>query len=178
MSRVGNKPVELPKGVEVKISGNIVNVKGPKGQLEQEVRPEVTVNNEEGKLTFVPCSQASEMRALQGLYRSLLNNMVVGVSEGFKKVLIITGTGYKAAMQGKKLTLNLGFSHQVDFDLPKEITAIVEGTNKIILESYDKQMLGQLCANIRKLRPPEPYKGKGIAFEGEIIRRKAGKVSK
>ena len=179
MSRIGKKPINIPKGVEVKYSNGIVDVKGPKGQLKQDIRQEININIQDGMVNIETKDELNETRALQGLYRSLVFNMVKGVTEGFSKTLKITGTGYKAASQGKKLVLNLGYSHPIDFKIPDGIECKVEGnSDTVIINGIDKQEVGQLAANIRSLRPPEPYKGKGVRYSDEIIRRKAGKVSK
>ncbi len=180
MSRIGKLPITLPKGVEVNISDkNVATVKGPKGTLTQNMDSAITVNNEDGKLTLVRATEQKRHRAMHGLYRALLASMVKGVSEGYKTEQELVGVGYRAANKGQLLELTLGYSHNVSFDLPKEIkvtTATEKGKNPtIILECADKQLLGAVAAKIRSLRKPEPYKGKGIKFTGEILRRKAGK---
>ena len=179
MSRIGKSPVTIPSGVEVKVDGATVTVKGPKGELTQEIDSCVQVKLEDGVLTFTRESDAPAHRALHGLYRSLLNNMFVGVSEGFKKELEIVGVGFRAVATGQSLELSLGYSHPFVFEIPKEIKVSAETAKGkapvVTLESYDKQLLGQVAAKIRSLRKPEPYKGKGVRFLGEEIRRKAGK---
>ena len=179
MSRIGKAPIEIPAGVTVQVKDNVVTVKGPKGELSQEVNPDITVKVEDGHVVLTRPSDDKEHRAMHGLYRALVHNMVVGVSEGYKKGLELVGVGYRAAATGQVLELALGFSHAIYIKLPKEIKVEAKTErNKnplIILESSDKQLLGQVCAKIRSLRKPEPYKGKGIKFVGEIIRRKSGK---
>jgi large subunit ribosomal protein L6 len=179
MSRIGKSPVTIPSGVEVKVDGNVVTVKGPKGELTQEIDSCVQLSVEDGTVTFTRESDAPDHRAKHGLYRSLINNMCQGVSEGFKKELEIIGVGYRANAQGQRLELALGFSHPIVIEFPKEIkvsTVSEKGKAPIVtLESHDKQLVGQAAAKIRSLRKPEPYKGKGVRFLGEEIRRKAGK---
>ena len=182
MSRIGKMPITLPKGVEVKIEGsNVVSVKGPKGQLSQKVDQDLTVKVEDGVLSLARPTEQKRHRAMHGLYRSLLNNMVIGVSEGFTKELEVIGVGYRAANTGQLLELTLGFSHPVMFYIPEEVKVEAgqdKGKNPVIkLQSADKQLLGQIAAKIRSFRKPEPYKGKGIRFVGEEIRRKAGKTA-
>jgi len=181
MSRIGKSPVTIPSGVEVKVDGSLITVKGPKGELAQEVDSCVGLNIEGDTITFTRESDAPSHRAKHGLYRALVQNMVVGVSEGFKKELEVVGVGYRANVSGQRLELALGFSHPVVIELPKEIkvSAVSEkGKAPIVtLESHDKQLVGQAAAKIRSLRKPEPYKGKGIKFLGEQIRRKAGKTA-
>lgn len=182
MSRIGKKTIELPKGVSINVDkANVVTVKGPKGELKQAIDRDITVEVSENAVDFKRPTDQIRHRALHGLYRSLINNMVVGVTDGFKKELELVGVGYKASNQGQQLDLSLGYSHNIIFDLPKEIkvaTAQEKGKNPIItLESTDKQLLGQVCAKIRSLRKPEPYKGKGVKFVGEVLRRKAGKAA-
>ena len=181
MSRIGKLPIALPKGVTVTLADNKVTVKGPKGELTQYVDPRISVSIEEGEVKPSRATDDKEDRALHGLYRSLVNNMIVGVSEGFKKTLELVGVGYRASNQGQLLELSLGFTHPIFFMLPSEIKVETKSErNKnpfIYLESCDKQLLGQVCSKIRSFRKPEPYKGKGIKFEGEIIRRKSGKTA-
>lgn len=181
MSRIGKLPIALPKGVTVTLADNNVTVKGPKGELSQYVDPRISVSIEEGEVKLSRATDDKEDRALHGLYRSLVNNMVVGVSEGFKKSLELVGVGYRASNQGQLLELSLGFTHPIFFMLPAEIKVETKSErNKnpfIYLESCDKQLLGQVCSKIRSFRKPEPYKGKGIKFEGEFIRRKSGKTA-
>ncbi|TAH04771.1 MAG: 50S ribosomal protein L6 [Sphingobacteriales bacterium] len=180
MSRIGKAPIVIPAGVTIIVSSdNLVTVKGPKGQLQQSVDSEILVSQEEGSLLVTRPSDQKRHKALHGLYRSLINNMVVGVTEGYKLEQELVGVGYRATNQGNTLDLVLGYSHHIIFALPEEIkvtTTAEKGKNPtIILESIDKQLLGQVAAKIRSLRTPEPYKGKGIKFVGEQLRRKAGK---
>jgi large subunit ribosomal protein L6 len=179
MSRIGKSPVNIPSGVDVKLNGTTVTVKGPKGELTQEIDSCVKLNIEDNTITFSRESDAPAHRAKHGLYRALLQNMVVGVSEGYKKELEVIGVGYRANATGQQLELALGYSHAIILELPKEIM-VSANTEKgkapvVTLESHDKQLLGQVAAKIRSFRKPEPYKGKGIRFVGEEIRRKAGK---
>jgi len=178
MSRIGKTPVVVPKGVKVTIDNNRVSVTGPKGTLEREVMDGVVVELTDGFLIVKADGQSRRMIAFSGLYRSLLNNMVVGVDQGFKKQLAIEGVGYKADLQGSKLVLNVGYSNPVEFPLPKGMTAEVGKDNVITLESFDKELLGQTAARIRQVRKPEPYKGKGIRYIDEHIVRKVGKSAK
>ncbi|MEO6524786.1 MAG: 50S ribosomal protein L6 [Mucilaginibacter sp.] len=180
MSRVGKAPIAIPAGVTVTVSGdNVVSVKGPKGELFQAVDKDITIAQEDGNLTVQRPSEQKRHKALHGLYRALINNMVVGVTAGYKIEQELVGVGYRATNTGNTLDLVLGFSHHYVFELPKEIkvsTTAEKGKNPtIILESNDKQLIGQVAAKIRSLRAPEPYKGKGIKFVGEVLRRKAGK---
>jgi len=181
MSRIGKLPVHLPKGVTVSVKDNVVTVKGPKGELTQEVNPNITVTIEDGVLHVTRPNDEREMRAMHGLYRALIHNMVVGVSEGYKKTLELVGVGYRANATGQVLELSLGYTHAIYMGLAPEIKVqTVSERNQnplIILESCDKQLLGQVCAKIRSFRRPEPYKGKGVKFQGEVIRRKAGKTA-
>ena len=179
MSRIGKAPITVPAGVSIQVKDNVVTVKGPKGELSQYVNPEINVAIEDGVIELTRPSDNREHRSLHGLYRALINNMVVGVSEGYKKEMELVGVGYRATSTGQVLELALGFSHAIYIKMPKEIKVEAKTErNKnplIILESADKQLLGQVCAKIRSFRKPEPYKGKGIKFVGEIIRRKSGK---
>ena len=180
MSRIGKAPISIPASVTISVSGtNRVTVKGPKGELIQDVDSDIKVSQEDGILTVSRPSEQKRHKALHGLYRSLINNMVIGVTEGYKTQQELVGVGYRATNQGNTLDLVLGFSHHFVFELPKEIsvtTTAEKGKNPtIILESIDKQLLGEVAAKIRSLRAPEPYKGKGIKFVGEVLRRKAGK---
>lgn len=179
MSRIGKAPIAIPAGVTVKVDGNNVTVKGPKGELTESVNPDITVKVEDGQIVLTRPSDERDHRAMHGLYRALINNMVVGVSEGYRKEMELVGVGYRANATGQVLDLSLGFSHAIYIKLPAEIKVEAKSErNKnplIILESADKQLLGQVCAKIRSLRKPEPYKGKGIKFVGEVIRRKSGK---
>jgi large subunit ribosomal protein L6 len=180
MSRIGKAPIVIPAGVTISVSDrNLVTVKGPKGELQQQVDPAISIVQENGELLVKRPTEQKNHKALHGLYRSLLNNMVIGVTEGYKLTQELVGVGYRASSQGNTLDLTLGFSHQVVLILPKEVkvsTTSDKGKNPTItLESIDKQLIGQVAAKIRSLRAPEPYKGKGIKFEGEVLRRKAGK---
>ena len=180
MSRIGKKPVEIPSGVTISISkDNVVTVKGPKGELKETVDRDITVEVKDNAVEFLRPTDQIRHRAMHGLYRSLVSNMVKGVTEGYKKEMELVGVGYKAACQGNLLDLALGYSHNILVEIPVELaitTTQDKGKNPIItLESIDKQLLGQVCAKIRSLRKPEPYKGKGVKFVGEILRRKAGK---
>ncbi len=179
MSRIGKSPISLPSGVSLKVDGNIVEVKGPKGTITQDIDPDITVKIEDAEVTLERPSEQKKYKALHGLYRSLINNMVVGVTEGYVKELELVGVGFKAVASGNILELNLGYSHNVYFAVPKEVSVSAEtakGKNPIIkLESIDKQLIGHVAAEIKKLRKVEPYKGKGIRFKGEQIRKKAGK---
>ena len=174
MSRVGRKPISIPKGVDVKVSGSTVAVKGPKGELTREFREGLVIKLENGFATVEQTDSGKMAGALHGLTRALLQNMVEGVSQGFTKSLEIHGTGYRAAVQGTKLVLNLGHSHPIEYAIPKGITAAVD-QNRIVLSGADKELLGQVSAEIRRFRPPEPYKGKGVRYLNEHVRRKAGK---
>lgn len=181
MSRIGKSPVTIPSGVEVKVDGNVVTVKGPKGELTQEMDTCVSMSVEDGTVSFTRESDAPDHRAKHGLYRALVQNMIIGVSEGFKKELEVIGVGYRANAQGQRLELALGYSHPFVLELPKEVkvsTVSEKGKAPIVtLESHDKQLVGQVAAKIRSLRKPEPYKGKGVKYVGEELRRKAGKAA-
>jgi large subunit ribosomal protein L6 len=178
MSRIGNKPVDLPDGVDVKIDGSLVKVKGSKGSLERSFNERIGFDVDGGVVTVTRPDDARESRALHGLSRALLNNMVVGVTDGFRKELEIHGVGYRASMKGSDIELLVGFSHPVGIEAPEGITFEVPEPTKIIVTGIDKEQVGQVAANIRKVRPPEPYKGKGIRYVGEYVRRKAGKAGK
>ncbi|MBR2719058.1 MAG: 50S ribosomal protein L6 [Clostridia bacterium] len=180
MSRIGRLPIAVPAGVTVTVSeGNLVTVKGPKGTLTQKVAAEITVKQEGNVLTVERPNDKKQNRAYHGLYRTLINNMVVGVTEGFAKTLELVGTGYRAAAEGgKKLTINIGFSHPVIFDAPENISFETPNANTIIVKGIDKQIVGNLAADIRAVRKPEPYHGKGIKYQSEYIRRKEGKTGK
>jgi large subunit ribosomal protein L6 len=182
MSRIGKKPVAVPGGVTVTVSNdNIVTVKGPKGELKQAIDRDIKVEVKDGQVEFGRPTDQIRHKAMHGLYRSLVNNMVKGVTEGYKKSMELVGVGYKASNQGNILDLALGYSHNIIFEIPKElkvVTAQEKGQNPTItLESVDKQLLGAVAAKIRSLRKPEPYKGKGVKFVGEVLRRKAGKAA-
>ncbi len=177
MSRIGRMPIDLPAGVEVKVGeGNHVTVKGPKGTLERDLSPVITIQQEGSVIHVTRPNDLKESRALHGLTRTLLNNMVVGVTQGFKKELEVNGVGYRVAMEGGKLVMNLGFSHQVTMEAPEGITLETPTPNQIVVSGTDKQHVGQFAAEIREKRPPEPYKGKGIKYVDEVIRRKEGKT--
>lgn len=176
MSRIGKQPIPVPAGVKVDIKGQHITVTGSKGTLELDVRPEIEVVQQDSEIIVNTREESRKVNAFRGLFRSLINNMIVGVVEGFKKVLIIEGVGYKANVSGSNLTLNVGYSNPVEFKLPKAVSASVDGANKIILESIDKELLGLTAAKIRQIRKPEPYKGKGIRYEDEHIVRKVGKA--
>ena len=178
MSRIGKKPIAIPEGVEVKLDGNSVTVKGPKGTLTQEFNPNMEIKVEGNVITVARPNDEKENRALHGLTRSLLANMVEGVTNGFKKVLEVNGVGYRVQKQGKTLTMNLGFSHQVTMDEIEGITIECPTANQIVISGPDKQKVGQFAAEVREKRPPEPYKGKGIKYADEVIRRKEGKAGK
>ncbi len=177
MSRIGKQIIEIPTGVEITLDGQTVMVKGSKGQLQFTHDPAVTVAKTDDGIVVTRDSDEPHARSLHGLTRALINNMVIGVSEGFKKELEIIGVGYRAQVSGKKLTLNLGFSHPVDLEVPEGLTAEMdkERKNVLVISGIDKQLVGQFSANIRSFRPPEPYKGKGIRYVGEYVARKAGK---
>jgi large subunit ribosomal protein L6 len=179
MSRIGKNPIVVPKGVDVKFENNKLTIKGSKGELTQEIDPSITFNMDDNVITFVRSTDMPDHRSKHGLYRALTQNMIVGVSEGFKKELEIVGVGYRANAAGQQLELALGYSHAIILEVPSQvkITTVTEkGKAPVVtLESYDKQLLGQVAAKIRSFRKPEPYKGKGIKFVGEELRRKAGK---
>ena len=182
MSRIGKKPVTIPQGVTITVgSDNVVTVKGAKGELKETIDRDITVEVKDGEVTFARPTDQGRHRALHGLYRSLVSNMVKGVTEGYSRKLELVGVGYKAANQGNILDLALGYSHNIIFDIPQELkvaTAQEKGQNPtIVLEGIDKQLVGAVAAKIRSLRKPEPYKGKGVKYEGEFIRRKAGKAA-
>ena len=179
MSRIGRLPVAIPAGVEVTVAeGNVVTVKGPKGTLERALPTEMEIKVEDGHVVVSRPNDLKKMKSLHGLTRSLIHNMVVGVSEGYKKELEVNGVGYKAAKQGKKLVLSLGYSHPVEMEDPEGLEVVVDGQNKIIVKGIDKEKVGQYAAEIREKRAPEPYKGKGIKYADEVIRRKVGKTGK
>ncbi|MDY6873108.1 MAG: 50S ribosomal protein L6 [Chloroflexota bacterium] len=179
MSRVGKLPIEVPAGVDVKIDGSYVHVKGPKGELEWTFSPEMTIKQDDGVITVERPTDEPRHRALHGTTRSLINNMVVGVSKGFERILEIEGVGYRAEMDGNNMVVNVGFSHPVIVEPPEGISFDVDmKVRQIKIAGYDKQVVGQVAAEIRALRPPEPYKGKGIRYQGEYVRRKPGKAGK
>ncbi len=181
MSRIGKLPIPKPKDVTITIEDNVITVKGPKGELKQEIKGDLSFEIGEDQILVKRNNESKETRAMHGLYRSLINNMVTGVSQGWKLVMELVGVGYRAAASGQKLEMSLGFSHNVVFQLPPEVkvTAVSErGKNPVVtFESHDKQLIGLCAAKLRSLRKPEPYKGKGIRFQGEEIRRKAGKTA-
>ncbi|MDR9362763.1 MAG: 50S ribosomal protein L6 [Microbacteriaceae bacterium] len=176
MSRIGKMPIAIPQGVEVNINGQHVSVKGPKGELNLEISEPIKVAKEENEIIVTRPDEEQTSKALHGLSRTLIANNVQGVSQGFQKSLEIVGTGYRAVAKGSSIELAVGLSHPVVVDPPNGVTLQVEGQNKIIVSGIDKQAVGEVAANIRKLRKPEPYKGKGIRYEGEYVRRKAGKA--
>jgi large subunit ribosomal protein L6 len=178
MSRIGKKPVAVPKGVSVEVGGDrVVTVKGPKGSLNMQLRPEVGVSLDEGRVVVAPTGSGGsrEARAFHGMTRALLQNMVQGVARGFDRTLRIEGVGWNASAQGAKVVLNIGFCHPVPIEMPAGVTVETPNPTTIVLRSADKQAVGHMAAVIRKVRPPEPYKGKGIRYENEVVRRKAGK---
>lgn len=178
MSRIGKKPVAIPAGVEVKLDGNHISVKGPKGELALDFNPEISVEIKEGEIIVSRPSDNKTHRSLHGLTRTLISNMVTGVTEGYSKTLEVNGVGYRAQKQGKNLVMNLGYSHQVIVPEVDGITVDVPSANQIIVSGADKQLVGQFAAEVRAKRPPEPYKGKGIKYADEHIRRKEGKAAK
>ncbi len=175
MSRIGLQPVIVPKGVTVTVENNILKVKGGKGELTQSFVPLVEFSVNEGEILVSRKSESKQAKSMHGLYRSLLNNMVVGVSQGYSRNLVINGVGYRAEAKGKILLLNLGYSTQIEYEVPEGVQVAVEGNNKVSVSGIDKTLVGQVAAEIRGLRPPEPYKGKGIRYENENVRRKVGK---
>lgn len=179
MSRIGKLPINIPAGVTVSVADTVVTVKGPKGTLTQDVNPNISIEINGSECLVTRPNDEKQNRAMHGLYRSLINNMVIGVSQGYKKELELVGVGYRVSNQGQVLEFSLGFTHQIFLSLPAEIkleTKMERNQNPfVILESADKQLIGQVCAKIRSFRKPEPYKGKGVKFVGEVIRRKAGK---
>jgi large subunit ribosomal protein L6 len=177
VSRVGKKPIPLIEGVSIKKQDGTVKVKGPKGELSVDVRPEIGVEVGEKEIVITRPSDSKKHRELHGLYRALINNMISGVTEGFQKRLDIVGVGYKAEMKGKKLFLQLGYSHPIVFAVPPEVTVQVPQPTSLVISGIDKQLVGQVAAKIRSFRPVEPYKGKGVKYEGEYVRRKAGKTA-
>ena len=178
MSRIGNKVVVLPAGVEIKQDGNNITVKGPKGELTREFSSDIKMNIEGNEVTFTRPNDSKEMKTIHGTTRANFNNMVVGVSEGFQKALELIGVGYPAQVQGNKLTLNVGYSHPVEMTAPEGVTFEVPANKQVIVKGINKEVVGELAANIRGVRPPEPYKGKGIRYVGEFVRRKEGKTGK
>ena len=178
MSRIGKAPITVPAGVDVTVNGDRITVKGPKGSLEREIPGSITIDLDGDTLTCVRPDDENKSKAMHGLVRSLVNNMVIGVTEGFKKELQIVGVGYRAEAQGKDIRLNLGFSHTVDVKAPEGISFEIPAQTQVIVSGIDKEVVGQVAANIRSLRKPEPYKGKGVRYLGERVVRKAGKAGK
>jgi len=175
MSRIGKRTITVPKGVTVTLDGQTVSVKGPKGERSWTVAEEIEVKQEDGELSLAAREDTQRARAMWGLSRTLVDNMVVGVTDGFERKLELVGVGYRAALKGRDLSLQLGFSHEVDIKAPEGVTFAVPKQTEITIQGADKQVVGELAANIRKLRPPEPYKGKGVRYAGEKVRRKEGK---
>lgn len=175
MSRIGKLPVAIPAGVKVTVANNLITVEGPKGKLTQDFCDLVSIEVKDNEAVVTRANDSKPARAAHGLYRNLLNNMIIGVSNGFTKVLVINGVGYRAEVQGDKLVMNLGYSNDFIASIPANLTVAVEGQNKISISGIDKQAVGEYAAGIRKLRGPEPYKGKGIRYETEVIKRKVGK---
>ena len=178
MSRIGRLPIEIPAGVEVKIDGSAVSVKGPKGELALVVASPIEIALEDGQLLVTRPDDERASRSLHGLTRTLIANQIIGVTQGYTKGLEVVGTGYRVAAKGESLEFALGYSHSITIDPPKGISFTVEGNNKVTVNGIDKQAVGEVAANIRKLRKPEPYKGKGVRYAGEVVRRKAGKSGK
>ena len=178
MSRIGRLPIAVPSGVDVTIDGRNVTVKGPKGSLSRALHPDMTVSREDATIVVTRPTEQKTHKQLHGLTRTLVNNMVVGVTDGYRKCLEITGVGYRAALSGRKLQLNLGYSHQIEIDPPEGITFEVENPTRLAVVGIDKELVGQIAAKVRSTRKPEPYKGKGVRYAGEYIRRKAGKAGK
>ena len=176
MSRMGRMPITVPEGVDVKLDGNVITVKGKNGTLTRELNPAMNVAIDGSVITVTRPNDEKQNRSLHGLTRTLINNMIIGVTEGYKKTLEVNGVGYRVQKQGKQVVMNLGYSHQVIVEENDDIALTVEGTNKIIVSGPDKQKVGQFAAEIREKRPPEPYKGKGIKYDYEVIRRKEGKT--
>ncbi|MBL4903288.1 MAG: 50S ribosomal protein L6 [Desulfocapsa sp.] len=176
MSRIGKQPIPVPADIKIDIKGQNISVTGKNGKLERKILPELEVSMKDQEILVTNRDNSKRTNAFRGMTRSLINNMVIGVNEGFKKTLIVEGVGYKVNTSGKKLTLNVGYSNPVEFPIPEGITITVNGTNTIIVESIDKELLGLTCAKIREVRKPEPYKGKGIRYEDEHIVRKVGKA--
>ena len=176
MSRIGRKPISLPPGVEISIENNIITVKGPKGVLSQSIPEDITIDQQENELLVKRPSDIKKHRAMHGLARALVANMVTGVTTGFEKKLEMVGVGYRAQMQGSKLVINIGFSHPVEVEPPQGIEFEVPAVTKITVKGIDKQLVGNTAADIRAIRKPEPYKGKGLRYENEVVRRKAGKT--
>ena len=175
MSRIGKKPIEIPKTVSIDLKDDLLTVKGPKGQLHRKIHPKVSVKTDDGRILLTVSEETKESSSLHGLYRALVANMVTGVSQGFERILDIVGVGYRAELSGRMVTLHLGYSHPINYELPEGIDAKIEKT-RITLTGIDKEKLGGAAAKVRSFRKPEPYKGKGVKYADEIIRRKAGKT--
>ncbi len=175
MARIGKLPIVIPAGVKVAVADGVVSVEGPKGKLSCAYKPQVTIDNKDSQILVTPVDSSKVANSYQGLYRQLVSNMIIGVSQGYSKTLIINGVGFRAELKGNVMTLNLGYSTLVEVVIPEGITATLDGPLKIVISGIDKQLVGQTCAEIRSLRAPEPYKGKGIRYDDEVIRRKAGK---
>lgn len=176
MSKIGKLPVAIPAGVTVTVTGNTVAVKGPKGELKQDFASDIKVEVKDNEVILSLLNETKQANAFHGLYRNLIHNMVVGVTTGFTKTLVITGVGYRAEIQGKVLMLNLGFSNDIFVTIPEGLTVVADAQGKLTISGIDKQLVGEFSAQIRKLRMPEPYKGKGIRYDNEVIRRKVGKT--
>ncbi|MBI9093624.1 MAG: 50S ribosomal protein L6 [Sphaerochaeta sp.] len=175
MARIGKLPIVIPAGVKVAVTDGVVSVEGPKGKLSCAYRPQVAIDAKGSEILVTPVDSSKVANSYQGLYRQLVNNMIIGVSKGYSKTLIINGVGYRAELKGNVMTLNLGYSTLIEVVIPEGITVALDGPTKVIISGIDKQLVGQTCAEIRSLRAPEPYKGKGIRYDDEVIRRKAGK---
>jgi len=178
MSRVGRRPIPIPEGIEVEIKGRRVRVKGPKGELEREFHPDMIIEKKDGNIVVSRPTDNKLHRSLHGLTRTLIANMIEGVKNGYRKILEVVGTGYRAQKSGNKIVLNVGFTHPVELEIPKGIEARVEGTQRIVVEGIDKEAVGQFAAKIRAVRPPDPYVGKGIRYFGEEVRKKPGKAGR
>jgi large subunit ribosomal protein L6 len=176
MSRIGTLPVEIPQGVTVTVKNGSITVEGPKGKLDRNIDPLIEVDVGENQVRVTRKSETKQCKALHGLFRSLINNMITGVSKGFERVLTINGVGYRAELAGKSLVLNLGYSNPIEYPIPLNISIELEANNRIVVRGINKEQLGQVCSEIRAFRPPEPYKGKGVKYEKETIKRKVGKT--
>ena len=176
MSRIGQKPIEIPSGVKIELNNNVMNVEGPKGKLSQNYSNEVKIDIDNNLAVVTRLNESKRAKGMHGLYRNLLNNMVIGVSQGFTRNLQIIGVGYKAEVKGSNLILHLGFAHPVEYAIPKDIQVSIDANTKISVTGINKQKIGQMCAEIRAYKPPEPYKGKGIRYEDEVVRKKVGKT--
>ena len=176
MSRIGMMPIKIPEGVKVEVVDHTVTVTGKNGALSQDLSVEVQADVEKNVCTLTRKNDSKRAKSLHGLYRNLVYNMVIGVSEGFRKTLLVNGVGYRAELKDQTLVLNLGYSNPIEYPIPQGITVTMEGNSRIVVSGFDKQQLGQVCAEIRSFRPPEPYKGKGIRYDNEVVRRKVGKT--